>query len=152
MSEEFTKAVKKMQPWLLHLLKQHPILLGETKQFPTKPGVYLISDGTGHLYAGRCKNIRQRMKNHGGTSPASSTFAFRLSCQAIKRKVSYKKGDGRKELMANATFKRTFLGNVNKIRQMNVRHIIIEEDVSQHLFELYVHLALKTPHNSFATH
>lgn len=152
MSEKFTKAVKNMRPWLADLLKQDPIILGEVRRFPTKPGVYLISDGEGHLYVGRCKDIRQRMRNHGGNSPASSTFAFRLACQAIGRVVSYKKGDGRKELMADEKFRGAFLRNVKNIRLMKVRYIVIEDDVSQHLFELYVHLALKTPHNSFATH
>jgi len=54
--------------------------------------------------------------------------------------------------MADEKFRGAFLRNVKNIRLMKVRYIVIEDDVSQHLFELYVHLALKTPHNSFATH
>ena len=151
-SLEFDNVVKRMRPLLVALIGQEPIPLGEATQFPARPGVYLITDATGHLYTGRCKSIRQRMKNHGGKAPESSTFAFRLACDKIGRKATYKKGEGRKDLMADANFKKAFLENVEKIRQMKVRHVVIDDDITQHLFEVYVHLALRTPHNSFGTH
>lgn len=148
----FHATVEQMRPLLKQLLDQTPTLLGRAEDFPARPGVYLITDETGHLYTGRCKSLRQRMKNHGGSAPESSTFAFRLACNAFGRKPSYKKGDGRKDLMARPEFKKVFLANVDKLRAMNVRYVEIEDDITQHLFEVYVHLALDTPHNSFATH
>lgn len=151
-STEFDKAVGQMRPLLMALTGQEPIPLGEASRFPARPGVYLITDATGHLYTGRCKSIRQRMKNHGGNAPESSTFAFRLACDKIGRKATYKKGEGRKDLVSDPKFKSAFLENVERIRQMEVRHVVIEDDITQHLFEVYVHLALRTPHNSFGTH
>jgi predicted GIY-YIG superfamily endonuclease len=152
MTAKFDAIAKKMNPLLESLLDQRPKKLGDRKGFPRTPGVYLISDESGHLYTGRCKIIWQRLGNHGGKSPDSSTFAFKLACQAIGRKVTYKKGEGRKEIKQDQKFKNAFLSNVEMIRKMNVRFVEIEDDNTQHVFELYVHLALDTPHNDFATH
>ncbi|MDE2133325.1 MAG: hypothetical protein KGJ49_01860 [Alphaproteobacteria bacterium] len=151
-ASDFHKAVDQMRPLLRSLMKQEPISLGEASSFPTLPGVYLITDSSGHLYTGRCKSIRQRMRNHGGNSPESSTFAFRLACEKLGRKATYKKGESRKALASNPNFKTAFLENVERIRKMNVRFVVIEDDITQHLFEVYVHLALHTPHNTFGTH
>lgn len=152
MSDVFQKAVNAMAPLYDTLMSQAPVALHDKKSFPDKGGVYLICDGDTPLYTGRCKNIRKRMANHGGRSPQSSTFAFRLACAAIEHKVTYKAGKGRKELMQNPAFRQHFDGNVERIRNMNVRYVAISDDVTQHLFEVYVHLELETPHNSFATH
>jgi predicted GIY-YIG superfamily endonuclease len=152
MSAEFENAVKEMAPLLDRLLQQPVIPVGNKNDFPDSPGVYLITDETGHLYTGRCKSLKKRMGNHGGKSPASSTFAFRMACQSIGHTASYKKGEGRKELMADEKFIAAFHGNVERIREMNARYVVINDDILQHLFEVYVHLSLKTPHNSFATH
>jgi hypothetical protein len=152
MTAEFESAVKEMAPLFDRLLQQSAISVGNKAEFPDQPGVYLISDASGHLYTGRCKSLRKRMGNHGGKSPASSTFAFRMACASISRVASYKKGDGRKELMENPQFKSAFHENVDRIRKMNARFVVIENDILQHLFEVYVHFALKTPHNSFSTH
>jgi len=54
--------------------------------------------------------------------------------------------------MAQETFRNAFRSNVERIREMHARFVVIDDDLLQHLFEVYVHLALKTPHNSFATH
>ena len=152
MSPEFDDVVQQMRPLMDKLMSQAPKMLGQRKQFPRVPGVYLISDSEGHLYTGRCKNIWQRMGNHGGKSPDSSTFAFRLASKAVNHKATYLEGKGRKELKKDEAFKTAFLSNVALIRAMTVRFVEIEDDATQHMFELYVHMALKTPHNSFATH
>ena len=152
MTAEFHDAVDKMAPLLESLLGQEPISVGNKRAFPDKPGVYLLTDQSGHLYTGRCKSLKKRMGNHGGKSAASSTFAFRMACHAIGRTASYRKGEGRKDLMKDDAFKAAFNANVQRISEMDARYVEIEDDIVQHLFEVYVHLALKTPHNSFGTH
>lgn len=152
MAQVFQKAVDAMVPLYETLMSQPLVPLHDKKSFPDKGGVYLICEDDTPLYTGRCKSIRKRMANHGGRSPQSSTFAFRLACAAIEHKVTYKAGKGRKELMQNPSFCQHFESNVERIRNMNVRYVVITDDVTQHLFEVYVHLALETPHNSFATH
>lgn len=54
--------------------------------------------------------------------------------------------------MNQPEFRKAFGNNVKRIRNMNVRFVKIESDEIQHLLEFYVHVALKTPHNSWATH
>jgi hypothetical protein len=152
MSAAFDRAIERMKPLIDELLAAKPVPVGEKGKFPDEPGVYLISDGEKALYTGRCKSIRKRMGNHGGKSPESSTFAFRMACEAIGRTATYKKDEGRKALMSDESFRSVFHNNVEKIRGMNARFVVINDDVIQHLFEVYVHLALETPHNSFATH
>jgi predicted GIY-YIG superfamily endonuclease len=152
MSRRFKAVVAKMDRLRELLMLQKPTVLGETSKFPEKPGVYLITDKQGHLYTGRAKNIRRRMSNHGGTQPQSSTFAFRLACHDLGWKTQYQKGKGRTSLMQRTRFKSRFKKNVKSIREMQVRYVIIKDDITQHMFEVYVHLFCKTPHNSFATH
>jgi len=145
---EFDGAVGELPNLLKELLGSEPIPIAEKRRFPDEPGVYLISDAEGDLYVGRCKSIRKRMGNHGGKSPDNSTFAFRLACEAVGKQ----KGQRRKALMENEAFRAAFNDNVSKIRDMRARFVVIENDVLQYMFELYVHLACKTRHNSFATH
>src|SRR3954469_7308438 len=126
MSRKFKAIVAKMEGLRERLTLQKPKLLGEPASFPEKPGVYLITDKSGHLYTGRAKNIRRRMQNHGGTQPQSSTFAFRLACHDLGWTTQYQKGKGRASLMQRPKFRRRFEKNVDDIKKMTVRYVLIK--------------------------
>jgi predicted GIY-YIG superfamily endonuclease len=152
MNREFKRYAGEMEQLLKELLACPQISITDGSEFPDKPGVYLISKGKRALYVGRSRSIKKRIANHRGASPHSSTFAFRLACNALGWKPSYTRGKGRASLMKQRKFKTAFKKNVSKIREMTARFVEVKKDETQYLFEFYVHVSLKTPHNLWATH
>ncbi len=124
------------------------------KTMPTR-GVYLMSEGMEHLYAGRSNRLRARMRDHGGSSSAQtkSAFAFRLARESTGRtKPSYKPEGSSKALMKDPMFLAEFVRAKERIGQMDVRFVEECDPERQALFEMYVAIALQTPYNAFDNH
>jgi len=121
------------------------------KKLPTRC-VYLFSEGDQHLYVGRTNHFRNRMRQH--SIPAAqhnqAVFAFRLARVATGRtEVAYSTKGGRVALAAEPLFAAAFTDAKDRIRNMDLRFVEEDEPLPQALLEIYVAVALKTPHNSF---
>jgi hypothetical protein len=53
--------------------------------------------------------------------------------------------------MTQEQFRAAFLSAIERIRQMDARVVEEPDPIRQTLLELYVSIALSTPHNSFKT-
>jgi predicted GIY-YIG superfamily endonuclease len=149
---EFQNRLKDLPLLLEQLLRASPHALTNKSTLPNKPGVYVIAEGENHLYTGRSKNLRQRMKNHASGRAEQSAFAFRLARQLSgKTRATYKKEGSRKELMKDQNFIDVMAKCTTRVKNMSVLHVEIEDDVTQHMFEVYCALALKTQYNEFKT-
>ncbi|WP_169738466.1 GIY-YIG nuclease family protein [Afifella pfennigii] len=150
---EYRALLERLPPLLEELQRCTPHPLTERRHFPAAPGVYVIFEGAKPLYTGRSKNIRQRIGNHIAGRAEQSAFAFRLAREATGHlKASYKPLGSRKHLMANEEFRAAFERTTARLRAMSGRYVVIDDLLSQHLFEVYAATALKTPYNDFATH
>ncbi|GAH72024.1 unnamed protein product [marine sediment metagenome] len=58
----------------------------------------------------------------------------------------------RKELEQAPGFDEAFPEAKNRVAQMKIRVIQIDDQVTQALFEIYAALALNVPYNDFSTH
>lgn len=117
--------------------------------------IYLFSEGDRHLYVGRTKNFRQRMRNH--SIPASqhnqAVFAFRLAREVTGRTVADYKGDGRRQaLIKDANFLLAFTAAKARVRTMDLRYVEETDPLRQALLEIYTSVSLQTPYNDFDTH
>jgi hypothetical protein len=119
--------------------------------FPKKPGVYALYEDKTPIYVGRARNIWQRIGNHTGGRPEQSSFAFKIAREKTGRLATYKPEGSRKALTLDEIFKAAFAECVSRIRTLKGRYVVIEDDILQHLFEVYAALALKTPYNEFRT-
>lgn len=148
---EYREAVMKM-PSLFRQLRDCPSTpLSPRTGIPKAPGVYALFENDEAVYVGRSKNLRQRIGNHTSGRPEQSSFAFKLAREETGRVATYKVKGSRKQLMADPAFSISFQACVSRIRGFKARFVVIENDILQHLFEVYAALALNTHYNDFKT-
>ena len=124
------------------------------KQMP-EAGIYLLSEGSQHLYAGRTNRLRKRLQQHcrDGSTHHSAPFAFRLArvqCNVLT--ATYKPQGSRAQLVQDETFARAFLAAKARLRTMDIRFVEEAEPARQALLEMYVAISLGTTHNNFDNH
>ena len=156
---EFSDVIGKM-PGYLRELESGPIIRMETRQErrslgsklpPANAGIYVLYEDDKPIYVGRSDRLKERLLEHGQPSgwSESATFAFILA----KEKFGKDAGSmSRKELQENPDFRRLFTDAKLRVRRMGIRAVGIQDPIEQTIFEVYVHLKLKTEHNSFENH
>jgi len=117
--------------------------------------IYLFSEGSRHLYAGRTRHLRSRLRQH--SIPAAqhnqAVFAFRLAREATGRlEASYSVDGGRAALQREPAFAAAFMAAKARVSRMDLRYVEENDPLRQALLEIYVSIVLKTPYNDFNTH
>ena len=131
---------------------------------PNTYGVYLFSSPERYEYVGRT-GLTERTKLSGGKS--YSGFANRLNGHLTARHTSgswaYKRtcvswreagrslADSREQNCANQEFMQAFRAEIEVIRAMEFRVVVIESETVSAVFEMYAATVLATPWNSFPT-
>lgn len=155
MGPRFAEVVATLDHSLRRLLASEPSVVGALPKHMPEAGIYLLSEGTKHLYVGRSKNIRRRLSRHSrlGATHRMAAFAFRLAREATGRmRASYKTEGSRAELMKDPEFVAAFDAAKKRIREMHVRFVEEPDPVRQTVLEVYVAVTLETPYNDFDTH
>ena len=134
------------------LIAMPPVIAAEIPNNTPVGGVYLFSEGSSHLYAGRTKRrIAIRIRNHFSTAP-DCPFAWLLARETTGSKATYKSAGSRKALLEDVAFKAEYERAKQRIRRMTVRYVHEPEPVAQALLEVYVALASEARYNDFNTH
>jgi predicted GIY-YIG superfamily endonuclease len=116
------------------------------------PGVYLFTEKDLHLYVGRTRRLRARLHQHSRPSVKDAPFAFRLARENTGRlKASYRAEGSRKALDIDPDFRKSFAEAKERIRQMTIRYVRVEDDLTQALLEIYTSTVLGSPYNEFRT-
>jgi hypothetical protein len=124
----------------------------ELPQSVPESGIYLFSEGSKHLYVGRSKRLRSRLRYHSGTA-LDAPFAFKLAREETGNvKASYSPRGSRKILLTNKEFIAAFQAAKGRIRRMNIRFVEEPDPVRQALLEIYATISLSAPYNDFDTH
>ena len=151
----FASAAESLHPSFNALVAMSPLKPLLLPKSTPKAGIYLLSEGTQHLYVGRSNRIRERLRNHCrvGATHKMAAFAFRLArIHTGQLKATYKPEGSRDHLMMDPDFRAAFEASKARIRDMDVRFVEEADPVRQALLEVYVAIALGTPHNDFDTH
>lgn len=151
MNEEFRKHVEQLHPKFEELLRRKPAPLSKLPRGPETSGIYLLSEGDCHLYIGRSRKIRSRLRMHVGHY-AGASFAVKLTREATKKKTTYKAENSFKELLKDPAVAAAFQKAKERIRMMDVRYVEESDSNRQALLEIYATIALGTPYNDFETH
>ena len=123
MNDIFKQHVEQLQAKYQALLQMNPATLGRLPGTVPNSGVYLFSEGAVHLYVGRSKRLRHRLRYHRG-SAKDAPFAFKLAReQTGNMKASYSTKGSRGELLADPTFSAAFQAAKDRIRQMQIRFV-----------------------------
>lgn len=152
MNETFRQHTEALHPKFEMLMALQPVSFSALSGIADRPGIYLLSEGLQHLYVGRTRKIRSRLRMHVGGDPAGASFAVKLARLQINRPATYKPESGLKQLRADAAFIAAFAEARNRIRGMSIRHVEETDAHRQALLEIYATLALNTPYNDFDTH
>src|SRR5262249_51022532 len=95
--------------------------------------------------------------NGRGGFPGSQSV-YRMSCQRIwlciainasMMSASYQPKGSRAQLERDGTFGPAFVAAKSRVSKMDVRYVEESDPLRQALLEIYVAMALDTPHNSF---
>jgi hypothetical protein len=155
MNETFRAHVESLHPSFQRLMAMPPVnVCALPKTMPAR-GIYLFSEGNKHLYVGRTNRLRKRLKEHCRKSSThnSAPFAFLLAREASGMvSASYQRNGSRAQLEKDRTFGPSFLAAKARVSNMDVRYVEEGDPLRQALLEIYVAIALKTPHNSFENH
>lgn len=152
MNEVFRQHVEQLHGKFEALIAMHPVTLDRLPRAVPTSGVYLFSEGAAHLYVGRSKRVRQRLRYHTGSAD-DAPFAFKLAREATgNTRASYSKKGSRKELLADPVFRTAFQAAKDRIRRMDIRFVEEADSYRQALLEIYATICVGAPYNDFDTH
>lgn len=152
MNDVFRQHVENLHPTFERLIQMAPVKLHALPKVVPASGIYLFSEGAKHLYIGRSRKIRNRLKLHIG-APEGASFAFKLARETSGRlKATYTPDGSRAHLMTLPEFSNAFEEAKQRIRKMDVRFVEEADCNRQALLEIYATISLGTPYNDFETH
>jgi len=155
MDKKFNSYIDKLPSLLNELLSMPPVKPTILPMFLPQKGIYLFSEESKHLYVGRSNNIKRRIQNHCRLSSNhnQATFAFRMArSETNLEKATYKTEGSRKQLEEDPIFSTEFTRAKERIRDMDLRFIEVNDPVQQALLEIYIAITLNTPFNDFENH
>jgi len=156
MDPAFTRYAEALHPSFERLVGVAPVTIATLPRNAPKECVYLFSEQGKHLYVGRTRHLRQRMRQHSIPSSQhnQAVFAFRLAREATGRLAAAYAGDGTRALLAanDAAFALAFTDAKARVRSMEVRYVEEVDPLRQALLEIYASIVLGTPYNDFNTH
>ncbi len=157
MNPRFAQIVATMEPKLQELPTAPSVTAASLPHDFPAAGVYLFSEHGEHLYVGRSNDLRFRIQIHVRASAATNqaAFAYRLARQVAVAgivKVAYKKLTPEEDWSLRERFLSAFPASKQRIRRMELRAVSEPDSLAQMLLEVYVAVALRTPHNDFDNH
>jgi predicted GIY-YIG superfamily endonuclease len=155
MHEAFRQYVESLHCSFERLVSMEPTSIGNLRLPIPSACIYLFSENDRHLYAGRTRNLRNRLRQH--SIPAArqnqAVFAFRLARELTGKLVaSYTSEGSRAALLMLPEFSAAFIAAKQRICKMDLRYVEETDPLRQALLEIYVSIVLKTPYNDFNTH
>ncbi len=151
----FQTYVDSLAPSLEKLLAMSPAKPTAMPNEVPKAGIYLFTENGQHLYVGRSRRIRGRVRRHCSNAATfkGAAFAFLLAREATGRlRATYKTEGSRADLMKNPAFASAFGKAKKRISRMDLRFVAEEDPIRQALLEIYVAVSLSTAYNDFNTH
>ena len=156
------EAITDRLPVLLDkLTDSSPIVRSSRGRLPMIPekGIYVFYQSGKPLYVGRSDRMRERILEHGRPSSLhnSATFAFLLAIEMPTCKGIDCAGITRDDLQIADDFKPLYDQAKERVRNMQVKVVQVDDAIEQSMFEVYATLHLKTTrdhggYNDFDNH
>jgi predicted GIY-YIG superfamily endonuclease len=118
-------------------------------------GIYVFYEDSKPLYVGRSNTIKSRLQQHSRQSSSSNqaSFAFILAKEEfLKNENMSLEKMTRDVLEKHPEFKELFKSQKKRVSNMNIKFVSIENANFQTIFEVYAHMKLETPYNTFENH
>jgi len=153
--EAFRLYVESLHGSFERLVSMEPMSIENLRLPIPSACIYLFSENGRHLYAGRTRHLRNRLRQHSipAAQQNQAVFAFRLAREITGKLVaSYTAEGSRAALVELPEFAAAFTAAKQRIRKMNLRYVEETDPLRQALLEIYVSVVLQTPYNDFNTH
>lgn len=128
--------------------------VSDLKALPRLPGIYLFTEEGKHLYVGRSRKLRGRIRGH--SKPASRTNQAHFAVHLARESYEAEHGEQpQKPFRDHAAFQQHFAAAKERIAAMEVRFVLTPTssmDALQAVLEIYVAVELQARYNDFATH
>ena len=160
---QFEYIIKRLPEYLRELREPDSIPMETPAQrrslrdaLPASEGVYVLYEDDKPLYVGRSDRLADRLLEHGqpANGSESATFAFNLAYLKWRPQTEFANvtRQERQAFKLAPEYDILFDEAKERVRKMCVRAVGIENPVEQAMFELYAHVQLETPYNSFRNH
>ena len=118
-----------------------------------KAGIYLFSENGRALYVGRSNNLRRRLQFHTRNNHNQATLAFLIARRKTGfLKASYQSKGSRQDLLRDARFRAEFDTARERIRQIDVQFVEVNDPIEQTLLEVFAALQTGARYNDFDNH
>jgi excinuclease UvrABC nuclease subunit len=152
MNKEFENRVRKLSG-LFDSLEKQPMHSICSDSLPKHPAIYVFYDQNKPVHVGRTRNLKRRLDGHLRKSHYTATFAFKETRRLTKnKKATYTSSGSRTALLSDTAFVGVFEEQLNRLRKMSVKYLVINDSVDQYLLELYAALEYGTSLSEFDTH
>ena len=152
MNKEFEQRVVRMKELFASLNGQVARPLAGAG-YPKSPAIYVFFEGERPIHVGRTRNLRQRISGHVSSSHYSASFAFKETRKVTENiKASYKSAGSRSSLFEQPDFRSEFDKQIHRLRECNIKFLVVNDPVDQYLLELYAALEYGTSLTEFDTH
>jgi|SRR5208283_44085 len=149
MTEQVFAALRPIFQPLVEKLTAMPSAAGP-RMLPERRGLYVLSEGSVHLYVGITGNLSRRWNDHRYGRESGATFAIKLAREKTRHPPKYNSSEGLKALLKLPDFAAAFTEAKARVRQMDVRFLdAIEDDDDLAILEVYVARALGAAYNDF---
>ena len=155
MNAAFKQFVETLHPSFEKLVQMSPLNMSALPSKLPEKCIYLLSEADVHLYVGRTRRLRQRLRQHSvaGAQHNQAVFAFKLAREATGRLAAAYSAEGsRKALCVEPKFAEAFAQSKARVREMDLRFVEETDPTRQALLEIYVSVVLRTKYNDFDTH
>ena len=152
MNVQVKAVLGQMEPLLAELQDCPAETFATRRRLPNR-GVYAFYEGNQILYIGRSNQIWERIRTHGrrGATQEQANFAFRLLAREYDLEVGHDAPANRRQIAAQYAVE--FREQKQRVRNMTVKAVAIDDDTVSYFFEAYAILALDTTEfNRFAPH
>jgi len=105
--EAFKHFVETLHPSFERLIQMNPLKMSALPSNLPEKCIYLLSEGENHLYVGRTRRLRQRLRQHSvaGAQHNHAVFAFKLAREVTGRlAAAYSPAGSRLALCAEPAF------------------------------------------------
>jgi hypothetical protein len=101
---------------------------------------------------GRSGNLKKRLQGHVRRDHNSAVYAFKRARTRFGSVATYRKGSGRKELQQDPAFFSLFIEEILRLKGLQVKWIVVENDIDQYLLELYAAMEFNLALDEFGNH
>src|ERR1700730_12164590 len=140
MHDSFKQYIETLHPSFEKLLTMRPVKIGSLPKVIPEKCIYLFSEGADHLYVGRTRRLRNRLRQHSiaGAQHNQAVFAFRLAREKTGQTIAaYSVKGSRRALSLDASFADAFTLCKTQVRNMDLRFVEETDPLRQALLEIY---------------